>query len=57
MQFKKHNDGPDEPTAGEVDKWVETFPLRRSSSRRPSADAFAGLKPDSHRRTIRKDGA
>jgi hypothetical protein len=28
LQFRKHNDGPDEPTAEEVDRWVETFPVR-----------------------------
>jgi hypothetical protein len=28
VRFKKHKEGPDELTAEELDKWVETFPVR-----------------------------
>ena len=28
VKFNKQNDGRDEPTPEEVDKWVETFPVR-----------------------------
>jgi hypothetical protein len=28
VRYNKPNEGHDEPTAEEVDKWVETFPLR-----------------------------
>jgi hypothetical protein len=34
VEFQKHNEGPDELTNEELDRWVETFPIQRPAEGR-----------------------